>query len=33
MGTGELVDKVSPAFELRNPGVPAVVLRSFQLRV
>jgi hypothetical protein len=29
---GELVDKISPAFELRNPGAPAVV-RSFQLRV
>jgi hypothetical protein len=31
---GELVDKISPAFELRNPGglwpVPAVA-RSFQL--
>jgi hypothetical protein len=26
----ELVDKISPAFELRNSGVPAVV-RSFQL--
>jgi hypothetical protein len=26
-----LVDKISPAFELRNPGVPAVV-RSSQLR-
>jgi hypothetical protein len=25
-----LVDKISPAFELRNSGVPAVV-RSFQL--
>jgi hypothetical protein len=25
-----LVDKISPAFELRNPGVPAVA-RSFQL--
>jgi hypothetical protein len=28
-----LVDKISPAFELRNSGVPAVVIRSFQLRV
>ena len=28
----ELVDKISPAFELRNSGVPEVV-RSFQLRV
>ena len=28
-----LVDKISPAFEFRNLGVPAVVLRSFQLRV
>jgi hypothetical protein len=27
-----LVDKISPAFELRNSGAPAVVLRSFQLR-
>jgi hypothetical protein len=27
-----LVDKISPAFELKNSGVPAVVLRSFQLR-
>ena len=27
-----LVDKISPAFELRNSGVPAVV-RSFQLWV
>jgi hypothetical protein len=27
-----LVDKISPAFELRNPGVPAVA-RSFQLSI
>jgi hypothetical protein len=29
---GLLVNKISPAFELRNSGVPAVV-RSFQLWV
>jgi hypothetical protein len=28
-----LFDKISPAFELRNSGAPAVVLRPFQLRV
>jgi hypothetical protein len=27
-----LFDKISPAFELRNSGAPAVVLRPFQLR-
>ena len=28
-----LFDKISPAFELRNSGAPAVVLRPFRLRV